>query len=323
MKTCALSELFKVKYGVNLELNALEKASNGINFVARTAKNNGVSAHVKRLVYVEPVPAGTISVACGGSVLESFLQSEPYYSGRDLFYLTAKTEMSDELKLFYCHCLRMNKFKYSYGRQANTTLPSLQVPNLEEAEKFVRRLSVQKTKQQMFQRLNLRELRKKAMPKEGKTEMVPLFTLFDLKNGIASTGIERISYKKNGNWIPYIRPSYRQSTSIDAYVNRNMFGENEVYPKGTLYVSTNGQGSHTFSYVSVCEFVPNSDVTVLIPKRNMTLKEKLFYAMCITHNRFKFSYGRKPKGQKLAEILLPSTITEEFDDINIDNIIKV
>lgn len=37
---------------------------------------------------------------------------------------------------------------------------------------------------------------------------------------------------------------------------------------------------------------------------------------------FKFSYGRKPKGQKLAEILLPSTITEEFDNINIDNIIK-
>ena len=102
MKTCALSELFDIKYGVNLELNALEKSHKGINFVARTSKNNGVSAHVKRLPYVEPVPAGTISVACGGSVLESFLQSKPYYSGRDLFYLTAKTDMSDELKLFYC-----------------------------------------------------------------------------------------------------------------------------------------------------------------------------------------------------------------------------
>ena len=100
MEICALSELFDVKYGVNLELNALEKSHKGINFVARTAKNNGVSAHVKRLPYVKPIPAGTISVACGGSVLESFLQSEPYYSGRDLFYLTAKTEMSDELKLF-------------------------------------------------------------------------------------------------------------------------------------------------------------------------------------------------------------------------------
>lgn len=320
MEICALSELFEVKYGVNLELNALEKSHKGINFVARTAKNNGVSAHVKRLPYVKPIPAGTISVACGGSVLESFLQSEPYYSGRDLFYLTAKTEMSDELKLFYCHCLRMNKFKYSYGRQANITLPSLQVPCLEEAEKFVKGLSIQNTKKLMVQRLNIKELKESTI-QNNKVELIPLSSLFHMKNGIASTGLERISYKKNANWIPYIRPSYRQSTSIDAYVNRNMFMDGEVYPKNTLYVSTNGQGSHTFSYVSVGDFVPNSDVTVLLPKREMTLKEKLFYAMCITHNRFKFSYGRKPKGQKLAEILLPSTITEEFDNINIDNII--
>lgn len=320
MEICALSELFEVKYGVNLELNALEKSHNGINFVARTAKNNGVSAHVKRLTYVKPIPAGTISVACGGSVLESFLQSEPYYSGRDLFYLTAKTEMSDELKLFYCHCLRMNKFKYSYGRQANITLPSLQVPCLEEAEKFVKGQSIQNTKKQMVQRLNILEL-KESNIQNNKVEFIPLSSLFHMKNGIASTGLERISYKKNANWIPYIRPSYRQSTSIDAYVNRNMLMDDEVYPKNTLYVSTNGQGSHTFSYVSVGDFVPNSDVTVLLPKREMILKEKLFYAMCITHNRFKFSYGRKPKGQKLAEILLPSTITEEFDSINIDNII--
>lgn len=321
MVTCALSELFEVKYGVNLELNALEKSHKGINFVARTAKNNGVSAHIRRLPYIEPIPAGTISVACGGSVLESFLQSEPYYSGRDLFYLIAKTDMSDELKLFYCHCLRMNKFKYSYGRQANITLPSLQVPCLEEAEKFVKGLSIQKTKDKLIQRLNIKELKEPTILKDNRAGFVTLASLFELKNGVASTGLERISYKKNENWLPYIRPSYRQSTSIDAYVNRNMFGENEVYPKGTLYVSTNGQGSHTFSYVSVGDFVPNSDVTVLLPKRDMTLREKLFYAMCITHNRFKFSYGRKPKGQKLAEILLPSAITEEFDYLSIDNII--
>lgn len=235
--------------------------------------------------------------------------------------LTPFTEMSDELKLFYCHCLRMNKFKYSYGRQANMTLPYLQVPCLEDAEEFVKGLSIQKTKKQMIQRLNIKELKEQTRLKGDKMEFASLSYLFELKNGIASTGIDRIPYKRNENWIPYIRPSYRQSTSIDAYVNRNMFMDDEVYPKNTLYVSTNGQGSHTFSYVSVGDFVPNSDVTVLIPKRVMTLKEKLFYAMCITHNRFKFSYGRKPKGQKLAEILIPIRMTEKFDNINVDNII--
>jgi len=76
-----VNELFDVKYGVNLELNALQQTTDGINFVSRTAKNNGVSARVARLLDVDPIPAGTISVAGGGSVMESFLQTAPYYSG--------------------------------------------------------------------------------------------------------------------------------------------------------------------------------------------------------------------------------------------------
>lgn len=321
MNLTSLDKLFHIEYGNGLELVNLPKSKNGINFVARTQKNNGVVSKVVIPVWEHTFPKGCITVAVSGSVMESFVQTEDFVTGYHIMVLTPLLEISDELKLFYCHCLRMNKFKYSYGRQANITLPSLQVPCLEEAEKFVKGLSIQNTKKQMILRLNIKELKKSAILKGNKVEFVPLSSLFDLKNGIASTGLERISYKKNENWIPYIRPSYRQSTSIDAYVNRNMFMDDEVYPKNTLYVSTNGQGSHTFSYVSVGDFVPNSDVTVLLPKREMTLKEKLFYAMCITHNRFKFSYGRKPKGQKLAEILLPSAITEEFDDINIDNII--
>lgn len=321
MELVSLNELFHIEYGNGLELVNLSKSKNGINFVARTQKNNGVVSKVVVPIWEHTFQKGSITVAVSGSVMESFVQTEEFVTGYHIMVLTPLTVMSDELKLFYCHCLHMNKFKYSYGRQANMTLPYLQVPCLEDAEEFVKGLSIQKTKKQMIQRLNIKELKEQTRLRGNKMEFVSLSYLFELKNGIASTGIDRIPYKRNENWIPYIRPSYRQSTSIDAYVNRNMFMDDEVYPKNTLYVSTNGQGSHTFSYVSVGDFVPNSDVTVLIPKRVMTLKEKLFYAMCITHNRFKFSYGRKPKGQKLAEILVPIRMTEKFDNINVDNII--
>ena len=37
----------------------------------------------------------------------------------------------------------------------------------------------------------------------------------------------------------------------------------------------------------------------------MTLNEKIYYARCITMNRYKFSYGRKPKGERLKQIGLP------------------
>ena len=148
-------------------------------------------------------------------------------------------------------------------------------------------------------------------------KMKRLDELFEVRNGLASQDVVRSSHKLNDNWVPFIRPSYRQDASIDAYVNKYLVPSDSLYPQGTLYVSTNGQGSHTYSYVSATEFVPNSDVAVLKPKRKMTLREKLFYAMCISRNRFKFSYGRKPKGEKLEAIMLPSTISEQFDDIEL------
>jgi len=60
------------------------------------------------------------------------LQPEPFYSGRDLFYLRPKAQMTVEQKLFFCMCIRANKFRFNYGRQANKTLRDLVIPDLGE-----------------------------------------------------------------------------------------------------------------------------------------------------------------------------------------------
>jgi len=137
MKLVKISDLFDVCYGVNLELNVMEIDPNGINFVSRTANNNGVSAKVKLVDGLEPIEAGVLSVAGGGSVLETFLQPEPFYSGRDLYFLRPKLEMSVEQKLFFCMCIKANKFRYNYGRQANKTLRDLLIPDITEVPKWV------------------------------------------------------------------------------------------------------------------------------------------------------------------------------------------
>lgn len=302
MKTCSVSSLFDVNYGVNLELNSLELNPNGINFVSRTSKNNGVSAKVSPIITVEPLPAGTITVAGGGSVMESFLQLSPYYSGRDLYYLVPKIKMSNEVLLYYCQCLRGNKFRFSYGRQSNVSLSDLKIPTFDCVPDYVKLFSI---KGYAVKLLNENVFRAQISECFANNRPVPLANLFDTENGLASSQFLREKTKKNENWVPFVRPSYRQETSIDAYVNKQLVPENKLFPAGTLYVSTNGQGSHTFSYVSTTEFSANSDVTVLIPKRTMSLQEKLFYAHCISQNRYKFSYGRKPKGDRLKAILLP------------------
>lgn len=130
-KSVRLEELFDVTYGANLELNRLTLNSNGINFVARTSQNNGVTARVQRLYDIEPTEGMALTVAGGGSVLETFLQVESFYSGRDLYFLRPKVDMTVDEMLYYATCIRANQYKYSYGRQANKTLRGLQVPAFE------------------------------------------------------------------------------------------------------------------------------------------------------------------------------------------------
>lgn len=137
MKLIAIQELFDVRYGVNLELNKLTPDPFGINFVSRSAKNNGVSGKVKLIDGIQPIPAGVLSVAGGGSVLETFVQTAPFYSGRDLYYLTPKINLTLQQKLYYCMCLRANRYRFNYGRQANRTLKDLQVPSVSEIPDWI------------------------------------------------------------------------------------------------------------------------------------------------------------------------------------------
>ena len=319
MKTCKVNDLFYIEYGNSLELIYLEKELDGINFVSRTAKNNGVSDKVKKIPLIDPFPAGLITVAVGGSVLETFLQMAPFYTGFHVMVLTPKREMSTSEKLFYCHCIRMNQYKYNYGRQANATLPNLLIPSFDSIPTFVKEFSVEGYGKSLLKQVEFPNANKTY---SECTKNVILSDLFDVVNGIASSSVIRSDTQESENWVPYIRPSYRQETSIDAYVNKNLVPKEKLFPSGTLYVSTNGQGSHTFSYVSTTEFVPNSDVSVLIPKREMSLQEKLFYAECITKNRYKFSYGRKPKGSRLKAVLLPEFPPRYVTEYNIDDVIS-
>lgn len=136
-KLIPLSDLFDVNYGVNLDLNKLETEPSGINFVSRTSKNNGVSSRVKMIDGIEPLPAGVLTVAAGGSVLETFVQDSPFYSGRDLYWLRPKVQLTLEEKLYYCSCIRKNRHKYSYGRQANRTLKNILIPSLDSVPEWV------------------------------------------------------------------------------------------------------------------------------------------------------------------------------------------
>lgn len=316
MKLIHVEDLFEVNYGVNLDLNKLEETTiddkEGIRYVARSEKNNGVTAYVKKINEISPNPPMTISVAGGGTVMSSFLQEEEYYSGRDLFYLKPKIPMTTQILLYYCVALHKNKFKFSYGRQANRTLKHLLIPDISEIPEEIKNYDVQSKGVQELERL-IKQVSSYGLKMVNEcTDYIRLDDLFIVVNGLASSKVVVQPEKVNEKLIPYIRPSKWQSSSYAGYVDKDTVSSEKIFPPGTLYVSTDGAGSHTYSYVSVDYFIPNSNVCVLIPKKEMTIVQKLAYATFITANRFKFSYGRKPKGDKLKSIKLPINIKDLY-----------
>lgn len=126
-----VGDIFTVAYGQSLELNALPRTSGttGVNFVSRTRANNGVSARILPPNTVKPSSPGTLTVALGGSVLETFLQPFPYVCGRDVAVLTPKQALSEQELLWFALCIRKNRYRFNYGRQANRTLAQLRIPD--------------------------------------------------------------------------------------------------------------------------------------------------------------------------------------------------
>ncbi len=136
--------------------------------------------------------------------------------------------------------------------------------------------------------------------------MTTIGKLFNLENGINVTTLEINEDKTEEFNLLVYRPSKTALGTILGYCRIGDVSKDKIFPKDTLFVSSNGEGSHSYSYVSAERFTMNTDVIALLPKEEMSVIQKNYYALCITKNRYRFSYGRKPKGIKLENLLVPN-----------------
>lgn len=86
MELVSLNKLFHIEYGNGLELVNLSKSKNGINFVARTQKNNGVVSKVVVPIWEHTFQKGSITVAVSGSVMESLYKQKSLLQAIILWY---------------------------------------------------------------------------------------------------------------------------------------------------------------------------------------------------------------------------------------------
>jgi len=278
-------DLFDVKYGVNLELNACEITTDmtGINFVSRTSENNGVVARVKLIPNKIPQPAGVITCAAGGSVLSSFVQNEPFYSGRDLYILTPKTDMSLEEKLFYCKALKMNAYRYQYGRQANKTLKDINLPKLPE---WIKKYKIDYTP------IHTKIKTKPDSLDTSGWKRFKISDLFEVK-GTQTTKLDDLILSGRGKY-PYITT---QSVNNGVAGYYNLFTE-----EGNVLTAD----SAVVGFCSYQEqnFSASDHVEKLVPKFKMNKYIALFLTTVINLENYRYNYGRKFNHTKIKQTVV-------------------
>jgi len=307
MNLVKVSDVFYIKYGDSLELNKLDQDDNGINFVSRTAKNNGVSARVKRIDNIQPTPANTITVALGGSVLETFLQPEEFYCVYHIYCLTPKTELSDEENLYYCTCIRANQYRYNYGRQANRTLADLLIPSMKDIPSWVKNSNIHRhdDANKPFTQGKSNDLNTNSW------QWFSLEDLFEIKKGKRLT-----KANMNKGKVPFIG----SINSNNGY--REYIGQKPIHDGNTITVNYNGSVAEAFYQPK--PFWASDDVNVLYPRFEMNQYIALFIVALIKLEKYRFNYGRKwhMERMNISKIKLPVDQNKEPDYLFMEQYIK-
>jgi hypothetical protein len=261
-----------------------------VNFVARTAENNGVVACIKRIGGINPHPAGTLSCAAHGSVMSSFVQLHPYYSGRALYVLTPRHEMSLQEKLYYCMCLKTNAYRYNYGRSAEKTLRDLELPNT--IPDWVYTTSVEPIKTRHSPHPH-------PVPDVEHWGGFMLDELFSFRKGKRLRKEDMLAGETN--YLGAISENNGIRQLIDAPA---------IFEPNCITVNYNGSVGETF-YQSV-PFWASDDVNVLYSKGWIMNKYvALFVSTVIKANRYKFSYGRKWTLEQMRGSIIKLPITPQ------------
>lgn len=307
---CPVSDIFEVRYGHSLELNTLEQvsASNGVAFVSRQMGHNGISAYVAPIDDLKPAPPGDISCALGGNgVLTTYIQEADFYCGRDVAILRPKIELTKQQALFYCLCIKTNRYRYSYGRQANKTLSKLVVPSIHEIPDWVASVDLDQIKDA---RGAISAVEPPNIEPSSWTEF-RYDALFDIKKGQRLTK----SAMAEGN-TPFIGAidsdnGYRQYVSASPN-----------HEAGTITVSYNGSVGEAF-YQSAA-FWASDDINVLYPKFEMNAYVAMFICALIRREKFRYSYGRKWHLGRMKEsiIRLPTNSAGDPDWVFMEGYVK-
>ncbi|MDB0440322.1 hypothetical protein C4R89_12345 [Clostridioides difficile] len=304
-----VSDLFYLESGNGLALNKLSHNPKGISFVSRTSKNNGVSAFVDTYNEITPFAAGLITVALSGnSVLEACVQPFDFYTGYHVMVLTPKKEMSLQEKLFYCLCIKKNRFKYNFGRQANRTLSDLLIPEFMPEDFKSLDISKYESFNSPYIESSIEDLNVSSWK---------FFRYDELFNVEIGKGVLINKAKSYPGKHPLVSAT-RLNNAISTYTSFE-----PTHPGNSLIIIKNGVNVG-MSFYQPDDFLATSDVAVLVPKFNLNAYIAMFLISLINKDSYRYNYGRKWVLNSFSQSSVPLPISSngEPDWSYIENYVK-
>lgn len=294
MRLVRLSDVFDIGYGNSLALQNCKSGNTA--FVARGSLNNGISGYIDIQQNVAPFPEGIITVALGGSVLEAFYQSAPFYTGYHIKVLSPLLELSKKDMLVYCAIIRANKYRYNYGRQANKTLGGIKVPHPNEVKLLSEKIKfpIPPQKEPI--------LKKEIFVNHRKWKPFPLKQLFMIAYGV-NLDLNKMRKVKSG--IPFVSRTAKEN-GVSAFVE-SMSGVN-FNPSHTISVSAGGSVMECF--FQPVEYYSGRDLYYLSSLGGQSIYCLFFIITLLKMEKYRFNYGRQVN-KSLPHLIVKLPVTNQ------------
>jgi hypothetical protein len=296
-----IKDLFKVSYGQKeFENKSLLEGEEGNNIVVSSkGDDNGVYGFFNtQNGYNAPV----ISVPRTGTIGQAFVQLIDCSIDNNCLVLVPKKKLTIEQLFQVAFQIRMNKWRYKYGRQITPA-------KIEQQEIILENLKVN------FDKM-VRELTPKENPKQKLQENknIQIMRVKDLCNIDKKTAIPQNAMNLNGN-VPYVTTS-----SMNNGVSQ--FADEEPNFEGKcLSVAMNGSVGEVFFQID--DFITSGDNAVLTIKEGYNPYLLLFIGTLIRNHQWRYNYYRKMGLDKLKNLELPIPIKNGKIDLEyIEKIVK-
>jgi hypothetical protein len=295
-----IGQLFKIEYGQKEFENKepLEEDAGGNILISSKGDDNGVFGF---FCIDNHYKAPFITVPRVGTIGQAFVQNEDCSVDNNCMVLIPQKKLFQEELFQIAFQIRLNKWKYRYGRQITPERLATQKISLIESKVSYSKLS------------------KNFLPKKGKkvkifeNKNIKLIKIIDLCDIQKKTALPQNALGENGT--PYVTTTSKNN-GISNFVN-----EEPNTKAKCLTVALNGSVGETFFQFD--DFITSGDNAVL------TLKEKynpyvLFYiGTMIKNHQWRYNYYRKLNLSKLKKMTIPTPYKNGNIDVDyIEKIVK-